>query len=72
MTVTFQDTGVGFDQTVSAKIGDPFFTTKGNGMGIGFSISKSIAEKHHGELSIENSVDGGAVVTLRLPKEAFK
>lgn len=41
-------------------------------MGIGFSISKSIAEKHHGELSIENSVDGGAVVTLRLPKEAFK
>jgi C4-dicarboxylate-specific signal transduction histidine kinase len=48
-------------------VGTAFFTTKSDGLGVGLSISKSIAQQHGGSLSIGNSPTGGAVVELQLP-----
>lgn len=61
------DSGAGLDDTVKDKVGQPFVTTKREGLGVGLSISKTIAEMHSGSLTITNAVGGGALVELNLP-----
>jgi signal transduction histidine kinase len=61
------DSGLGLPDAVKDKVGQPFFTTKSDGLGVGLSISRTIAEMHNGSLSITNAVDGGALVELNLP-----
>jgi len=68
--VRIQDSGGGFSAQTLAKMGTPFFTTKPAGLGIGISISRSIAVQHGGTLSFANADaehGGGAIVELRLP-----
>lgn len=64
----FTDTGPGITHELQAPIGTPFVTTKPEGLGVGFSISRAIAEKHGGSLTIANVPSGGACVTLDLPR----
>jgi C4-dicarboxylate-specific signal transduction histidine kinase len=62
-----RDSGPGLDESLKDKFGQPFLTTKSDGLGVGLSISKTIAEIHGGSLSITNAVNGGALVELNLP-----
>lgn len=65
-----RDTGPGLTPDALAQVGTAFFTTKSNGLGLGFSISRSIANQHGGSLIIRNAAaddGGGAVVELSLP-----
>jgi PAS domain S-box-containing protein len=48
--VTVQDSGIGFDPQNAERIFNAFHTTKGSGMGMGLSISRSIIESHGGRL----------------------
>ena len=61
------DSGTGLDDVVKDHVGQPFVTTKREGLGVGLSISKTIAEMHSGSLTITNAVGGGALVELNLP-----
>jgi len=65
--ITFTDNGPGLAKDVEHKVGSAFFSTKPDGLGVGLSIAKSIAQKHGGSLSIANNPSGGAVVELQLP-----
>lgn len=65
--ITITDNGPGLPAEALSQVGTAFFTTKGDGLGVGLSISKSIAQQHGGSLSIGNSPSGGAVVELQLP-----
>lgn len=70
--VVVRDTGWGFTPEALARDGAPFFTTKISGLGLGLSISRSIALQHGGTLTLTNAPVGGdggsgAVVTLNLP-----
>jgi signal transduction histidine kinase len=65
--VEITDNGPGMQPEVLASVSTPFFSTKPDGLGVGLSISKSIAKHHGGTLSIDNHPDGGAVVVLQLP-----
>ncbi len=69
ITVTFLDNGHGIAEDAMDKIFDPFYTTKpiGKGTGLGLSISYGIVERHGGQLTVANHVDGGAEFVLRLP-----
>lgn len=64
----FTDTGTGITPELVEPVGTPFVTSKPEGLGVGFSISRTIAEKHGGSLIIANMPNGGACVTLELPK----
>lgn len=65
--ISLTDNGPGLPAANLDQAGRPFFTTKNDGLGVGLSISKSIAHQHGGSLSIGNSPSGGAVVELQLP-----
>lgn len=67
LVLRIQDSGPGLAEDYKGKVGTPFMTSKTDGMGLGFSISKGIAETHGGHLSISNAQGGGAVVELSLP-----
>jgi two-component system CheB/CheR fusion protein len=54
--VTVTDSGPGISTGVAEKIFTPFFTTKQDreGTGIGLSLSRSIARRHYGELTLDS------------------
>ena len=61
------DTGPGIAAGNHKSLFDPFFTTKPQGMGMGLAIARTIVEAHHGQISAENQLSGGALFTIRLP-----
>lgn len=62
-----RDSGPGLTPHELAQVGVPFFTSKPGGLGMGLSISRSIAAQHGGTLNIRNAEGGGALVELNLP-----
>jgi nitrogen fixation/metabolism regulation signal transduction histidine kinase len=67
LVLRFCDNGAGFDEAVRAKAFEPYVTTKTKGTGLGLAIVKKIVDEHKGRISLDNSADGGAVVTIVLP-----
>jgi len=62
-----QDGGLGLTDEAQRLAGEPFFTTKPGGLGLGLSIARTIAAQHRGELNLCNAPGGGALVELKLP-----
>lgn len=66
------DSGFGITAADYPLLFDAFYSTKAEGMGMGLSICRSIAEAHHGLLWAEQPVDqkpgSGAVFYLQLPQ----
>lgn len=68
LALAVRDHGDGLDAEAQARLFEPFFTTKPDGLGLGLSICKTIAEAHGGELSADTPADGpGLCLWLRLP-----
>jgi PAS domain S-box-containing protein len=68
IVITVKDTGPGIAANDLEHIFDPFFTRKKTmGMGVGLSICHGIVEDHKGVITADNSLEGGAVFTIRLP-----
>jgi len=64
--VTVRDTGVGIEPQAMDKLFDAFYTTKSGGMGIGLSVSRSIIERHHGRLWVEQNDGPGATFVFSI------
>lgn len=67
MHVSVSDSGVGIDAVTLARLGEPFFTTKATGTGLGLAVVKSIARAHSGTLALRSRPGRGTCATLRLP-----
>ncbi len=77
--VRVHDNGCGIPADKLGLIFDPFFSTKGpfapantpqaqqRGVGLGLSLSQTIAETHGGEITVESRAGKGATFTLWLP-----
>lgn len=65
--VDVRDTGCGFSDADFARLFQPFFTTKGAGMGMGLSICRSIVEAHGGRIWAERDNPHGTVFRFSLP-----
>ncbi len=69
LVVTVKDDGPGFPSGFSLRAVRPFVKGENSkGVGLGLSIVQRIAEKHKGELSLENSPSGSAVAKLIIPE----
>ena len=62
-----RDHGIGISEEMRERLFDPFFSTKGEGLGIGLAIVRSIVEAHCGTITAENVDDGGARFEFVLP-----
>jgi signal transduction histidine kinase len=65
--VSVEDTGGGIAPSDRDQIFKPLFTTKGQGMGMGLSICRSIIENHSGRIWVLPGVNGGSVFQFELP-----
>jgi two-component system sensor histidine kinase RegB len=69
LEVVVRDRGAGMAADVVSRAGEPFFTTKppGQGLGLGLFLARSVADQLGGRLAIESAPGTGTTVTLRLP-----
>jgi signal transduction histidine kinase len=62
------DTGRGIPKDVLARLGNPFYTTKAQGSGLGLFLSRRLVESGGGTLSISSETGRGTTCVVRLPR----
>jgi PAS domain S-box-containing protein len=69
LLLTVADTGVGMDEETQERVFDPFFSTKGVGVGTGLGLSTvhGIVSKHGGLVHLRSEVGVGTVFEVYLP-----
>jgi two-component system NtrC family sensor kinase len=67
IAVEVRDDGCGIDEEIMTRIFDPFLTTKEAGVGLGLAISRTIVERHGGDIKVESTPGQGATFSVRLP-----
>jgi len=69
LSFTVRDRGQGMSTETLARLGEPFFTTKepGHGMGLGTFLARVFAENLHGSLEFESAAGEGTTAILELP-----
>jgi two-component system sensor kinase FixL len=70
--VSVHDSGPGFPAGIAEHLFRAFFTTKPEGTGMGLTIARSIVDAHGGNLTAENSKEGGALFVVCLPGRRSK
>ncbi len=65
--VLFKDDGCGIDEGRLKHLGEPFYSMKEKGTGLGLTVSYRIVEFHKGKISFKSSVNQGTEVELLLP-----
>ena len=66
--VAVTDTGRGISPETLPNIFRPFFTTKGNGTGLGLPLAKRVVEDHDGRIEVESWPGKGSRFVVYLPK----
>lgn len=67
LRLCISDSGSGIEPTVLRRLGEPFFTTKTNGTGLGLTVVKAVARAHQGELQLHSRVGRGTCALMTLP-----
>lgn len=67
LRISISDNGSGIDATSLTRLGEPFFTTKATGTGLGLAVVKSVARAHSGSLELRSRPGRGTCATLQLP-----
>jgi two-component system sensor histidine kinase FlrB len=61
------DNGPGIDSATLARLGEPFFTTKTTGTGLGLAVVKAVARAHQGDVQLRSRPGRGTCAILTLP-----
>ena len=67
--VVVRDDGCGIPPEILPRLFEPFLTTKetGRGVGLGLAISRSILERHNGDIEVQSEIGRGTTFTVTLP-----
>lgn len=68
--LTITDTGRGIPDVTLRQVGQPFFTTRQEGTGLGVATAKRFVEQHGGTLTLGSEVGKGTTATIWLPRSA--
>ena len=67
LRLSISDNGAGIDAATLARVGEPFFTTRATGTGLGLAVVNSVARAHSGALALRSRPGRGTCATLQLP-----
>jgi two-component system, sensor histidine kinase RegB len=67
LTIVVSDDGPGMTPEQAARAGDPFYTTKAGGTGLGLFVTRSTIEQLGGTFRLASQPDAGTAVTMTLP-----
>ncbi|OQY48515.1 MAG: hypothetical protein B6240_04650 [Desulfobacteraceae bacterium 4572_87] len=65
--IEISDNGCGISAENVEKIFEPFYTTRGNGTGLGLSVSYGIIKNHEGDVHIYSELGKGSRFTIEFP-----
>lgn len=69
LVLKISDRGKGIPPDIVGRIFDPYFSTKSIGTGLGLPLTRTIIEKHKGDISVESHKGIGTTITVTLPTE---
>lgn len=72
LLIRFQDQGCGIPEKELARLGEPFYTTKEKGTGLGLMVSFKIIENHGGSVLVTSELDVGTTFEIVLPIKSVK
>ena len=67
LLLAVKDNGRGMDDATSARLFEPFYTTRSDGTGLGLAIARGVARAHGGSIDVTSSPGAGAEFILSLP-----
>ncbi|PFY33842.1 two-component sensor histidine kinase [Bacillus toyonensis] len=67
--IRIEDSGIGMSQEQINRFGEPYFSTKSKGTGLGTMVAVKIIETMHGNLKIQSTVSKGTALTITFPKD---
>nr|WP_246625239.1 ATP-binding protein [Fictibacillus nanhaiensis] len=67
VTVSIEDNGIGMTEDQVKKLGNPFFTTKETGTGLGLMVTYQIIQNHKGTISVSSEANKGTTFKIVLP-----
>jgi two-component system, sporulation sensor kinase E len=70
--ISITDQGCGIPEDKIKKLGEPFYTTKERGTGLGLMVSYKIIEEHQGKIEVKSQVGVGTTFYITLPTEREK
>jgi two-component system, sensor histidine kinase RegB len=67
--ISVEDRGSGIDAAILPRVGEPFFTTKqpGRGLGLGVFLVRAFVESRGGDLDIDSAPGEGTRARMRIP-----
>jgi len=66
--VEISDNGSGIPPEILAKLFEPYFTSKRNGMGLGLASTLNIIQSHRGTVDVRSKLDVGTTFTITFPQ----
>jgi two-component system sporulation sensor kinase B len=66
--ITIEDNGIGMTSEQAIRFGEPYFSTKEKGTGLGSMVAVKIIETMQGTLHIQSEVNKGTIITVTFPK----
>lgn len=67
LLITIKDNGSGISKDRLEKIGEPFYSSKDKGTGLGLTVSFKIVQSHKGQIHFDSEIDKGTIVSIILP-----
>jgi signal transduction histidine kinase len=67
ISIQIIDQGIGIPKDRIPTLGEPFYTTKEKGTGLGLMTCYKIIESHNGQLTIDSEINEGTTIEIILP-----